>query len=340
MLLIPVALYDCTAANILTRRRPYRMSIEWVDLFWAAVTVGRRNRFDVLRFGFASQMEITSRIATLLANLEERPVSAASSGLFKTQAFDALDGSEKGAVTYSVGLVLAKLHAEALGVDWLMHLDVYTRPNSPHGVTIPVQLLPGRRRPDLIGESVSGDWLVIESKGRSHGVSNDLRIEAKEQTRRISQVNGRLPQWRYAVIARFRHGQLAVDMVDPVDPFPDAPSFDIDPDVFAAEYYQLVKQLLVDSRNSLRRVTVRGQRFAIARIDSLDVEIGLRADLFLQLRRADRTLAPQPIRLHAILRRLTEGTDPVREGRLRIGKDGVFVKLGRSWKSKAGAKAN
>src|SRR5262245_10696002 len=99
-----------------------RCRFTWDDLLWAAITVGRKNRFDVLRHGQHSWWEIFYRAAMLRANLKETPRGL----LARTEAFKALDPSEKSAVSYFFGLTFSKLlAAKCLNVPWLMHLEVY-----------------------------------------------------------------------------------------------------------------------------------------------------------------------------------------------------------------------
>ena len=107
------AFFDVDAATGQLVRQPgITVPVSWHDLVWAAVTVGRRSQFDVFRFGFSSRMEVVWRAALLRANLElSQPArrSRGGRGFAPSPAFWALDGSEKGAVTYFMGLALAKL---------------------------------------------------------------------------------------------------------------------------------------------------------------------------------------------------------------------------------------
>jgi hypothetical protein len=80
--------------------------------------------------------------------------------LRRTNAFVSLGPTEKGMVSYFLGMTLCKLFASRLlSAPWLLHLDVF-RP-----VLNPVTL--GRSRPDLVGEDIAGNWHAFESKGRS-----------------------------------------------------------------------------------------------------------------------------------------------------------------------------
>src|SRR5689334_2089708 len=101
--------------------------LSWPKLVWAAITVGRGSLAHVVQHGQFSMFEIVYRSAILYANLLERP-----DGYFgRSQAYDGLDPSEKGAISYFLGLTLTKAFAEQmLRIPWLMHVDVY-RPRIP-----------------------------------------------------------------------------------------------------------------------------------------------------------------------------------------------------------------
>jgi hypothetical protein len=78
----------------------------------------------------------------------------------RSDAFKDLDPLEKAAVTYFLGLAVAKLlAARLLSVPWLVHLDRVVH-------TLGIRLS-GRSRPDLIGYGHSRGWIVVEAKGRS-----------------------------------------------------------------------------------------------------------------------------------------------------------------------------
>ena len=71
--------------------------------------------------GESSLYEAIYRLLIVRANLKE-----AGGYLEKTNSFKGLDPSEKGAVSYFLGLASAKLFsARLLGVPYLMHLAVY-----------------------------------------------------------------------------------------------------------------------------------------------------------------------------------------------------------------------
>ncbi len=116
----------------------------WAEIVWAAISVGRRERVHLLRFGWPSWYEMLYRSAIIWSNL----VQNSNARLRRSFAYDALDPSEKGAISYFLGLTIAKLFAERyLHVPWLSHLDVYWSTLKP--------LMYGNTgsRPDLVGQN-------------------------------------------------------------------------------------------------------------------------------------------------------------------------------------------
>jgi hypothetical protein len=119
---------------------------EWIDLLWAAITVGRREWHHVVMHGIYSRYEIAYRACLLFANLTEAP----GDHITRSNAYNALDPSEKGAVSYFFGLTLAKLFSDhVLNAPWMMHLAVYLNQLQPI-------IFNSTRRPDLVGQDVAG----------------------------------------------------------------------------------------------------------------------------------------------------------------------------------------
>jgi hypothetical protein len=103
--------------------------------------------------------------------------------LHRTDAYAALDPTEKGMVSYFLGMVLCKLFAtRLLQTPWLLHLDVFRAQLNP--------AILGRSRPDLVGEDFSGRWHAFESKGRSSAPSFADKTKAKTQAQRLVAVGG------------------------------------------------------------------------------------------------------------------------------------------------------
>jgi len=79
----------------------------WARIVHSAATVGRANTAHVMQHGGYSWLELVYRVTMVLANLKE----ATSGQLVSTAAYRTLDPSEKGAVSYFLGLTVAELLA-------------------------------------------------------------------------------------------------------------------------------------------------------------------------------------------------------------------------------------
>jgi len=173
------------------------LSVTWDDILWAAVTVGRPNRHYVFRHGAASVYEAVFRWSLVRMALEQR--GPRGSRLRRTTAAKTLDPTEKGAVSYFLGMTFCKLFAtELLNTPWLLHLDVCRPSLNP--------VLTGRSRPDLVGR-VNGtrQWHAFECKGRISPPDATTKTKAKNQAQRLVSVNGTPCTLHVGAIVTFRH---------------------------------------------------------------------------------------------------------------------------------------
>ena len=178
----------------------------WGDLLWAALTVGRPNTAYVLAHGDASYHEALFRLSLVRMALEQRPFSRS---LQRTDAFRSLDPTEKGAVSYFLGMAFCKLFASRfLHTTWLLHLDVFRDQLGP-------ALLGGRSRPDLVGQDVKGAWHGFECKGRSSAPNVEDRRKAKAQAQRLVRVNSTDCSLHIGAISYFRQDALEFHWRDP-----------------------------------------------------------------------------------------------------------------------------
>ena len=193
------------------------LETSWDNLLHAALTVGRPNIQYVFRHGRASLFEAVFRFSLMRMALEQRPFS---DRLHRTEVFKSLDPTEKGAVSYFLGMALCKLFAyELLHTPWLIHVDAL------RGL-LPMGVLEGRSRPDLVGKDRTGNWLAFECKGRS-SVPRDLDLaKAKKQADRLVRVDAEPCDLHIGAITYFRADKLEFRWRDPdpeeperLDPF-------------------------------------------------------------------------------------------------------------------------
>ncbi len=129
--------------------------------------------------------------------------------LRRTSAFKGLDPTEKGAISYFLGMTFCKVFSSRLlQTPWLLHLDVF-------GSTVATSAL-GRSRPDLFGQqSRTRDWLAFETKGRVSKPSPADRAKAKHQATRLVSVDGSACALHVGTFTFFVNDVLNFHWIDP-----------------------------------------------------------------------------------------------------------------------------
>ena len=280
------------------------MVFDWAELVWAAVSVGKAEATHMVRFGFYSLFELLYRASIIFANLKEDSLGY----LTKSDAFRALDPSEKGAMSYFFGLTTAKLIAEKqLGVSWLMHLDVYRDRLQP------VVTYRGKVKPDLIGRNSQNEWIVIEGKGRSGTMPSKVITAAKRQTKNLTSVSGDPVSMRIAHGAFFDSNRLAVTWVDPPRAR-NAARLGLDREIFDSAYYAPIREALSDPTRRRELIVVGEHLCEMVAAPELDLRIGLAS--------AENVVA------NAEAPRLNRQGPFTSEF---VGGDGIAIQLGPSW---------
>ena len=302
----------------------------WPELVHAAITIGRRGWRDVVRHGRHSFLEMHYRAAMLLANLQNT-----NGSIVKTDAYKSLDRSEKGAVSYYLGLTVAGLAARRFfNVSWPMHLDVYHHLLHPE--------LSGSLRPDLVGLDRSGAWCVIEAKGRSNEADRRLLPKAKRQTRMLRRVCGQKPLLRIASVAYFSpRGSLSLRLADPTDHDRHADDWDFTENQFFRDYYQSFVNLLNRNDGAVSAVHHSdGQPILVTALPDVDMRIGLARTVYELVTLRDPALGevsealghgPTRFPEHPFLGSSVSNELPSGQDGTFLGTDGVLVQLGSSW---------
>lgn len=282
----------------------------WGDLIWAAITVGRPNRYHVFRHGEASLYEALFRLSLIRMTLEEH--GHRSVRFRKTTAAQTLDPSEKGAVSYFLGMAVCKLFAtELLKTPWLLHLDVFRPTLNP--------VLRGRSRPDLIGQSDTGQWHSFESKGRASPPSDDEKDKAKFQAEQCRRVNGTRIICHVGAITYYKNDVLHFFWRDPPpDDEERNDKFDVEVvDSMWRHYYASTLALVQSELGSAQRASVKGIKVPV---EIADIEIGIHPDVFRFLREQQWGEAKRWCESNAE-RLVADGYKP----------DGLLVVAGPSW---------
>lgn len=309
------------------------LNCSWSDLTWAATTVGRPGWAQVFQYGWYSSLEYIYRLAMIQANLGTAPTGLRR--VCKTAAFTGLDPSEKTAISYFIGLTIAKILSWKLfNAPWPQHLDKFAGSLTPS--------LKRSRRPDLLAQDTSGRWIVLEAKGRTNTMPPKTMKSAKTQTKAVATVNGQSPYLRIAVGSYFVGQNLAAKLEDPPEGRQSA-ALNISEELFFREYYAQVANFFLERTREIEKVEFgRGLVFSITRIPEVDASIGI-ADSILAAFRSERELQHAALAFADRLGRESQlnlsGEVPraLLSDRRRpyssftLGSDGIAVALGQSW---------
>ena len=254
--------------------------------------------------GDASMYEALFRLSLVRMALEQR---TRRSSLYRTSAFRSLDPTEKGAVSYFLGMAVCKLFADRLlNTTWLLHLDVFKDQLDP-------KLVGGRSRPDLVGLNHSGRWHAFECKGRSTVPNADERRKAKEQARRLVRVGSTNCALHVGAISYFRQDRLEFHWRDPEpEDAEELEALSVQPAEDAWRHYYAPALALEAGGGTMA--------MSDGRADA-DVEVEIRADVRERLVAGEWTEA----RLRAHETRAVSREDGFRA-------DGLKVRAGESWR--------
>jgi hypothetical protein len=242
----------------------------------------------------------------IYANLCE----TSSNTLTRSSAYDGLDPSEKSAISYFMGMTLAKLFADKLlDVPWLMHLDVYRAELQPTAIR-------GRSRPDLVGQNSTGEWIAIESKGRTNEYDRIALERAKGQVENLSGIQGVAPALRVAMLAYFDDGILECAIDDP-DKKKTKAREEVDlpltKERLLEGYYRPFREWLREAPNT-RTEEIGTRQYIVGYMPEVDISVGISDDLLLE--NVEAQARP----------RERSSTDRQYEG-----PDGVLVRVGELW---------
>lgn len=284
----------------------HTLVVSWAEIIWAAISVGRGGLGHLTQYGVFSVFEVVYRAALMYANLREGP----SGILTRSSAYDGLDPSEKGAISYFVGMTLAKLFSHRLlSVPWLMHLDVYRQELQP--------ILAGKSKPDFVGLNTTHDWVVVEAKGRTNEYEESVLQSAKIQTQQLSTIQGIQPVLRVGSLTYFSAGILQFAMRDPKgdsgkEKIRDLP---LAKDDLLRAYYRPFQAWLQEA-TGVQRIVINKRSYRMVTLQEFELSIGLSHEVEEQLPLIQTSKEEHPS-----------------EDNEFIGTDGVLIRLGSIWSS-------
>lgn len=295
--------------------RQGRLTVTWGDILWAAVTVGRPDILHVFHHGDASVYEAIFRWSMVRMALEQR--GAHGKRLVRTNALRNMDPTEKGAVSYFLGLMACKLFSwKLLNAPWTLHLDAFRAVLSP-------QLIRGRSRPDLVAQAqASQAWYAYECKGRASPPGSTDKQKAKAQARRLVSVRGVNCALHVGAIMFFQNNTLQFFWRDP-EPVADEPIRLPDPASFWGAYYSP----FVEAYRSFERPELPSlDPIAPVSIEQLDLSLGIHPGVASLLLGGDWQAARQ-VATRLSREFAASGYQP----------DGLLLKAGPSWLRRLGS---
>lgn len=242
-----------------------QLQVTWRDLVWSAITTGKPERTYLLAHGWHSFAEQIVREFTVYANLRAR-----SSICERSTLYDSLDPTEKGATSYFMGMTMAKLFAMKLfDTPWLFHVSLAKVQK------VNIKFKPNTKsQPDLIGQTRTGNWIVVEAKGRTNAFDQDALVKAKTQTRMIRKINGVDPILRIALQAYF-DPVLSVYMDDPPEFDVRAWDLKLEMGIAYTRYYAFSAALRNQRADTLDTRDISGRKFLTHSDSESGVVIGI-----------------------------------------------------------------
>lgn len=289
----------------------HTLTTSWMDLVWSAITTGKPGASHLLTHRWHSLADSVVRSYTIYANLRQLGQYIGRSSLYES-----LDPTEKSATSYFLGMTMAKLFAaKRFETPWLFHVSQATA----GGAMISFKR-GSKSQPDLIGLNRTGDWIVVEAKGRTHGLDAAALAKAKLQTSMIRSINGVRPHLQVALQAFFDN-HLSVYIDDPSDARSDGLDLDVDVDAALSRYYAVAMAMATDTA---ARETIHDQVYAIRFDDDSGITIGLESSILSNVTtgKFEQILANQA--------KLDTGVVEL-DSNAAVYPDGLFVRLDARW---------
>lgn len=218
---------------------PHILHVDWHDIIWAAITVGKRNASEINKHGKYSIYEIMSRAMLIWTSLKSN-----YGDLEKSSVYENMDPTEKGFVSFSLGMTMSKLLAsKLLNVHWLEHVA-----NINTSIKTRIET---KSRPDLIGLNARKEFIIFEAKGRSNSFNSEAQSKAKKQTKVIHRINNIPPVLRVASQSYFDNF-LFVEIEDPEEIDPNPIDIETDLSTYFEKYYGIFYNLDDESHELLK----------------------------------------------------------------------------------------
>ena len=301
------------------------------DLVRCALTVGRTRLRSGNGQSFWSGAEAQYRTAAVHLFFRNK-----SGFVSRSPAFNDLEQTEKGGVSFLAGMTLAKRFCEhVLSTGHTVHL---TRSKVACAITPPTT----KSRPDLLVRMHDGTWFAMEAKGRTYRPGQHLFDQAKAQVSVVTKINGVMPPFGIATCASFDGSEhVLLQAQDPPPGSGDSGRIELsfDPVEALLAYYDPILSM-IEPGPSVDVEVVGRTRCLLFAIPGSDVKVGIVEALarilrsrVLSLDAIDELILSQRPSWSPDGRRRSPRTQPEWSPLQSIGPDGIAVVLGTSWES-------
>ena len=256
----------------------------------------------------AVQADIDMRISAVRS-----AIASDGQNLIPTADYLASGPTSRAQKSFFVANALCAIAADKdLKVPWLLDIE-----RLDHTYRLKKKRTP--KRPDFLGQTLSADWFIFESKGRSLRPGPTAIKRWKKQAESIEKVNRRLVQNGIVSVAhmnRMKHWELLW-----VDPTPEvgANEFSFDEFSFFEAYYQPIINWIRENR-----ATDQSVDSGLTLSSDRSLHIGLHRDVLAAIQ--DRN--PEAIRSFAL--RL-ESDEFIESDGTSLFRDGLRIRLGPEW---------
>lgn len=260
---LPIAVHNYPAGSVAVASP---LSVSWLELIKFAVSCG-----GPIFASTSTPQHASIALAAYKGIALACALDIASPHVAMAPGYESLDPTEKANISFWTGMIVASLVAQrALGVAQLLHATAY------RGI---VRAVPSSRvLADLIGQDPSGDWHVLEAKGRVRASARALG-RWKSQAGSISAIDGKTPTTCSVCVTNVG-ASYSVDLIDP--PIERGPIvLELSREDFARRYYDPVVQWLSDDNQTVEdsRRGVRARLAAFNPVTSSFVWVGATLDL-------------------------------------------------------------
>jgi hypothetical protein len=234
------------------------------EIIWSAISIGKISIFEYLRYNKYSYHELVFRISMIEAYLK-----VSNGKLQKSDIYLNLDPSEKGAISYYIGNVMTNLiSTKFLGIKRILHYDLVKR-----SLLLSVS---SNNKPDFVCQNYRGEWIILESKGRSGGFEKEAIVKAKTQLKSIKKINNSFPVMKAVIQSYYDSSKnLCLYIEDPEEFYKNSDVLKINEENIDEIYYKFIIDLFIQHEEQIIIIKLFEKEFYLIKFDELDIAVGL-----------------------------------------------------------------